>query len=151
MKLGSMAEAFDLLASSSNSLSGLTLHQERFRLAVRKKKITERVVRHWNELAREMLEMFKKHVNMAPEEWLVINMVVVPGWWLDSIVKVSSNLSDSVIPLIDSSMIVQFSESSAPYCLFQNPMGMSEVGQSDPTFRAPYINVKALVVQYPGR
>lgn len=105
-----MAEAFDLLASSSSSLNSLKLHQERFRLAVRGKKITEMVVRHWNELPRVMVEspllkVFKKHLNMAPEEWLVINMVVVLGWWLHSILKVFSNLSDSMIPLIDSSLI----------------------------------------------
>lgn len=42
MKLGTMAEAFDLLASSSSSLNGLKLHQERFRSAVRGEKENHR-------------------------------------------------------------------------------------------------------------
>ncbi|KGL82252.1 hypothetical protein N309_11786, partial [Tinamus guttatus] len=49
--------------------NGLKLHQGRFWLDIRKKIYTERVVKHWNRLLRQVespsLAVFKKHVDEA--------------------------------------------------------------------------------------
>ena len=68
---------------------------------IRKKIFSERAVKHWNRLPREVVEspspeVFKKCV-CIPERQVLVGMVVMGCWLEQMILEVFSNLNGSMI------------------------------------------------------
>ena len=94
---------FTRACSDRTRANGFELEEDRFRLGIRKKFFTVRVMRYWNRLPREAvgapsLAVFKARLDGAVSNlvWWQVSLPMAGGWnWM--ILKALSNTNHAVI------------------------------------------------------